>query len=76
MHTDIRFHSWCLKHFGIVVLAASCLGAGWAKADFAHPGVAHSAESIAFVRAKLEAKQQPWTDAWKTIKSSREASLG
>ncbi len=75
MHTDIRFHSSWLKHFGILVLAASCLGASWAKADFTHPGVAHSAESIAFVRAKLEAKQQPWTDAWKTVKSSRGASL-
>jgi hypothetical protein len=63
MHTSIRFHLSWLKPFGIVVLAASCLGADWAKADLAHPGVAHSAESIAFVRAKLEAKQQPWTDA-------------
>jgi hypothetical protein len=34
------------------------------QAEFIHPGVAHSAESIAFVKAKIEAKEQPWAKAW------------
>ncbi|GEM_PF-1324557 len=46
-----------------------------AFAGFAHPGVAHSAESIAFIRAKLEAKQQPWTETWDILTASPEASL-
>lgn len=45
------------------------------EAGFVHPGVAHTAESIAFVRAQLDAKQQPWTGAWEKLKSSRYASL-
>lgn len=45
------------------------------RADFVHPGIAHSAESIAFVRSKLEAKQQPWMEAWEELKSSPEAAL-
>ena len=50
-------------------------GAGWAKADFAHPGVAHSSESIAFVRARIEAREQPWARAWKQLSESGSAQL-
>lgn len=58
------------------ICAVLCLIAGdMAFAEFVHPGVAHSTGSIAFVRAKLEARQQPWTDAWKKLKSSGDASL-
>lgn len=42
---------------------------------FAHPGVAHSAEDIAFVKQKIKSKQQPWYDALQWIKRSRRASL-
>jgi len=42
---------------------------------FVHPGVGHSAESIAFVRAKLEARQQPWTAARDRLMASSHASL-
>ena len=43
--------------------------------EFAHPGVAHSAEDIAFVKQKIESKQQPWFNALRLIKRSRRASL-
>lgn len=44
-------------------------------ADFVHPGVAHSAESISFVKAKIAEGEQPWATAWKKLTSSRYASL-
>jgi len=45
------------------------------RPGFVHPGVAHSAESIAFVRARLKAKEQPWTRAWQRLQTSPHASL-
>ena len=46
-----------------------------ANAEFVHPGVAHSRESIDTVRAKIKAGEQPWTDAWAKLKATREASF-
>lgn len=64
--------------FGIISISLAWLWAGAAGAageGFVHPGVAHSAESIAFVRAQLEARRQPWAAAWARLKASRHASL-
>ncbi len=44
-------------------------------AEFVHPGVAHSRESLAFVKAKLEAGEQPWARAWEKLRSSGDADL-
>ena len=44
-------------------------------AQIVHPGVAHSAEQIEFVKAKIAASEQPWLGAWKGLKQSRYASL-
>ena len=46
-----------------------------AQNDFAHPGVAHSSESIALVKQKIAAGEQPWASSWKGIKNSPHASL-
>ena len=46
-----------------------------ALSDFVHPGVAHSQNSIDFVKAKIQAEQEPWLTAWKELKTSRSASL-
>lgn len=46
-----------------------------ATGQFAHPGVAHSSESIALVKKQIEADEQPWTDAWQRLSNSRYASL-
>ena len=45
-------------------------------ADFVHPGIAHSQESIDFVKAKIAAGEEPWATAWKNVQSSRSADLG
>ena len=42
-------------------------------ADFAHPGVSHSKESIDFVKAKIAAGEEPWATAWKGVQRSRSA---
>ncbi len=55
--------------------AGICLTATGVAADFVHPGVAHDSERLAFVRARVEAGQQPWTEAWEKLRASREASL-
>ena len=48
---------------------------GTAMADFAHPGIAHSKESLGFVKGKIEAGEEPWKGAWEDLKESRYASL-
>ena len=44
-------------------------------AQFVHPGVAHSSESIAFVKSKIEAKEQPWLKTWERLNQTSHASL-
>ena len=51
------------------------LSASTAFAEFVHPGVAHSTKSIAAVRSRIEAGEQPWAKAWKEVSESRSARL-
>ena len=41
-----------------------------ALADFVHPGILHSKESLAFTKEKIAAKEKPWIDLWDDLKSS------
>lgn len=56
----------------VLLTCANCLPA---VGEFVHPGVAHSKESIEFVKAKIVAGEQPWSTAWDRVKNSRFASL-
>jgi hypothetical protein len=64
-----------MRFSSLLLLAAICLAATGVAADFVHPGVAHDAARLAFVRARVGAGQQPWADAWEKLRASREASL-
>lgn len=55
----------------LILLTIACS----AQAEFVHPGVAHNAKSIAFVKAKIEADEQPWANAWAKLSQSRYAQL-
>ncbi|TWU32452.1 FG-GAP-like repeat-containing protein [Novipirellula artificiosorum] len=44
-------------------------------AEFSHPGIAHSSESIEFVKTKINAGEQPWSAAWEKLLGSRYGSL-
>ncbi|MGI9239912.1 MAG: alginate lyase family protein [Verrucomicrobiales bacterium] len=59
----------------LFTLLLACLNFQPAGAEFAHPGVAHSRESIAFVRSKIDAGAAPWSAAWDRLRESRSASL-
>ena len=62
----------------IVVLPMLLLFCGLASTalgQFVHPGVAHSRQSIAFVKEKVAAGEQPWASAWKRLRESNWASL-
>lgn len=48
---------------------------GTAMAEFVHPGIAHSKESIEFVKGKIATGEEPWKGAWENLKESRYASL-
>lgn len=52
-----------------------CLLNSVAFAEFSHPGIAHSRESLSFAKEMVAAGQQPWATAWEGIKKSRYASL-
>ena len=56
----------------LVITCAYCLPA---DGEFVHPGIAHSAEGIEFVKAKIAAGEEPWSTAWDGVKNSRYASL-
>lgn len=45
------------------------------KEIFIHPGIAHSQQSIDFVKKKIAAKQQPWIKAWQDLNTSKHAAL-
>ena len=58
------------------MLAFVALLSTWtAKAEFTHPGIAHSQASIDFVKGKIDAGEEPCATAWKKLKDSREADL-
>lgn len=55
--------------------APSPLAAAAAPAQFAHPGVLNSRAQLDFVRAKVQAGQQPWKSAFDAMLASRYGSL-
>ena len=59
----------------ITVLLFASAGMQTVSADFVHPGVAHDQEAIEFVKARIEAEEEPWSTAWSALKASRSASL-
>ena len=60
----------------LLLVAASCKQVAAQSAHkFVHPGVAHSKESIAFVKSKIEAKEEPWYRNWRRLKKSEAAEL-
>ena len=59
----------------VFILIFTVLIAPLAAADFVHPGVAHSKESMAFVKAKIEAGEQPWKGAFEKLSRSRYVDL-
>ncbi|WP_427887798.1 alginate lyase family protein [Kribbella sp. GL6] len=56
-------------------LSSPAAQAADAPATFTHPGVGVSQAQLDFVRAKVQAGAQPWTDAFNQAKSSSYASL-
>lgn len=59
----------------ILMLAICGLATSQVCAEFVHPRVVHNAGSIAFVKAKIDAKEQPWAKAWQELSLSRYAQL-
>lgn len=58
-----------------LTLLLTCVQRSIAQEQFVHPGIAHSSESIAFTKQKVEAGEQPWASAWEGLQKSRYASL-
>lgn len=63
------------KTLAILVLALCGCICPSALAEFTHPGIAHSQESLTFIKAKIEAGDQPWSAAWRRVRDSRYADL-
>jgi hypothetical protein len=58
-----------------VALALVSIEARAAGAPFVHPGLMHSQADLALVRQKLAAGEEPWTSAWKRLRSDPIAGL-
>jgi hypothetical protein len=61
--------------FLALLAVLACIQCQLALGGFVHPGVAHSNESIEFIKTKIEAGEQPWSLAWEKFKTSRYVSL-
>ena len=46
-----------------------------AYAEFVHPGIMHNAAELAFIKSKIQAGEQPWSDAFKQLQESPYAKL-
>ena len=57
------------------VQAPAAVNAPLAPATFTHPGVGVSTAQLDFIRAKVQAGAQPWTNAYNQAKGSNYASL-
>ncbi len=57
------------------VPAPAAVNAPLAPATFTHPGVGVSRAQLDFIRAKVQAGAQPWTNAYNQAKNSNYASL-
>ncbi len=55
----------------LVLVSVPCLPA---LGEFNHPGIAHSRQSIEFVKTKLAAREEPWLSAWEMFSKSRYSS--
>lgn len=61
--------------FGVQVAAAEAVPLQAAPATFTHPGVLVSRPQLDFVKAKVQAGEQPWLNAYNQMMNSRYASL-
>ena len=46
-----------------------------AYAEFVHPGIMHNAVELTFIKSKIQAGEQPWSDAFKQLQESPYAKL-
>ena len=58
-----------------VAFLLTSVTASTTPAAFTHPGIAHSRDSIEFVKQKIAAEEEPWATAWERLKDSRYSSL-
>lgn len=54
----------------VAAVADNTFGAG-----FVHPGISHNAAELEFVKAKVNAKEAPWKQAWDQLRGSSYAEL-
>lgn len=57
-----------------LAIVLSCIHTPPVLGQFTHPGIAHSRESIDFVKARIAAGEQPWLAAWERLNESRYSS--
>jgi hypothetical protein len=58
----------------IILIAFACAQAAAAQ-SFKHPGILNNQQELDFIRQRIEAQVEPWTSAFKKVKSSRYAAL-
>ena len=70
---DPRFFSACFSAYSCLLL---CLASSpLIRAEFLHPGIAHSQERLDFVRTQISKQESPLQSAWIELESSNYSSL-
>lgn len=64
-----------LRSLILLIFLFASICADSSLAQFAHPGISHSQQSLDFIKSKIASGEQPWTTAWSVLKESRHASL-
>lgn len=74
--SSIYLRSLTMKSLKLYLTAATLTFTSVAQAEkFNHPGIAHTSESIQFVKSKIQAGERPWADAWEKLTDSHFAKL-
>lgn len=60
----------------VLCVALLTVGADAPAKEFVHPGLLHTAEDLARMRAKVAAAEQPWLAGWERLLASPHAQLG
>ena len=63
------------KTLVLCLVSLTCLPCQFVAADFSHPGIVHDGESLEFVKAQIEANEQPWLGNWERLKDTDHADL-
>ncbi len=82
--TNLLAPTWQISRFFKALLVINLVGLAYAQDEtqspkeekpFIHPGISHTRETLDFVKSKIDAKEEPWVEAWNTLCKYRYSNI-